>query len=60
MTSLHEYHQSSGNNRQEIKAGEVVVIHDDATRMEWKLAVVEKLIVGLDGHVRAADVRTAS
>ena len=25
-----------------------------------KLAVVERLIVGLDGHVRAADIRTAS
>jgi len=39
---------------------DVVIIHDDVPRINWKLAVVERLVIGLDGCTRAAEVRTAS
>ena len=36
----------------------MVLIHDDAPRITWKLAVIEELLNGKDGLVRAANVRT--
>ena len=42
-----------------MKIGDVVLVHDDTPRINWKLAVVEELIVGNDGLVRAAHIRTA-
>ena len=60
LTSLREYHRTSGtNNGQHIKIGDVVLIHDDAPRITWRLAVIEELIRGKDGLVRAASIRTA-
>ena len=35
----------------------MVIVHDDKPRIQWKLAVVEKLIEGRDGLVRAAHIR---
>ena len=35
-------------------------MHDDIPRVHWKLAAVEKLITGLDGYTRAAEIRTAT
>ena len=57
---LREYYQKSGNNRQDIKVGDVVLIHDEGPRLDWKLTVVEELIVGGDGLVQAAIIRTSS
>ena len=42
-----------------MKVGDVVLVQDDAPRINWKLAVIEELIVGNDGLVRAAHIRTA-
>ena len=55
LTSLREYHRCS----EVIKVGDIVIIHDDAPRAGWKLAVVEKLITGSDGVTRAGEIRTA-
>ena len=60
LTSLREFHRASGNNNQEIKVGDVVLIHDDSPRINWKMAVVEELIIGGDGLVRAANIRTCN
>ena len=60
LTALREHHRSFGNNQQTIKAGDVVQIHDESPRTRWKLAIVEDLITGNDGRVRAAKIRTAS
>ena len=35
------------------------MIQDDTPRIDWQLAVIEELIVGNDGLVRAAHIRTA-
>ena len=40
--------------------GDVVLIHDDGPRMQWKLPVVENLHEGGDGLIHAADLRTSS
>jgi hypothetical protein len=59
LTSLREFHRSSGDNKQIIKKGDVVLVHDDSPRSTWKLAVVEDLIRGGDNLVRAANIRTS-
>ena len=40
-----------------VKRGDVVIVHDDKLRLNWRLAVVEDLIEGKDGLVRAAHIR---
>ena len=56
LTSLREFHRSSGDNKESIKKGDVVLVHDDGPRSTWKLAVVENLIRGGDNLVRAAKI----
>ena len=58
LTSLREFHRSSGNNEQTRKEDELVMIHDDKPRNTWELAIIEELIRGKDGLVRAANIRT--
>ena len=60
LTSLRDYHKTSGNNKQCVKTGDVVVVYDDVPRTIWRMAVVEDLIVGGDGLVRAATIRATS
>ena len=62
LMSLRENHQSDqrsrGSGGSKIALGDVVVIKDDQTKRSfWKLGVVEELLSGSDGHVRAAKVR---
>ena len=45
---------------QNIKVGDVVLIHDDGPHVQWKLTLTEKLSEGGDGLIHAADVRTSS
>lgn len=60
LTSLRERHNVS-NKRFEstVKIGDVVLVHNDIPRLEWKLSVIEKLIISPDGEFRAAENRTA-
>ena len=60
LTALREFHKATGSNRQRIKQGDVVLIHDDGPRIRWRLGVVDNLITGSDGFVRAANVRTST
>ena len=60
LTSLREFHRTSGRNQQNVQKGDVVIIHDDVPRVTWRLAVIKDLIVGGDGLVRAATIRTAN
>ena len=59
LTSLREYHKTTGTNTQKVNVGDMVLIQDDTPRIDWRLAVIEELIVGNDGLVRAAHIRTA-
>jgi len=60
LTSLREYHRTFGSNEFKIAAGNVVLVHDDEPRVKWRMAIVEELIHGGDGLVRAANIRTST
>lgn len=60
LTALREFHKTTGNNRQVIKKGDVVVVYDDTPRIHWKLAVVDDLVKGNDGLIRSAHISTAN
>ena len=55
---LCEYHRNTGNNIQAIKVGDVVQVHNEGSRVYWKLAIIEKLISGNDGLIHAAHIHT--
>ena len=59
LTSLREHHRTTGNNSQQIKSGDIVLMYDESPRSTWKLAVIEELITGRDGLVRAAKIKTS-
>ena len=46
LTSLREFHRTSGKNQQTVQKGDVVIVHSDVPRVTWRLAVIEDLIVG--------------
>ena len=46
LTALREFHKVAENNSQTIYVGEIVLIHDDVRRINWRLAVIEELITG--------------
>ena len=60
LTALREFHKTTGNNQQVIKKGDVVVVHDDCPRLQWKLAVIDDLVEGNDGLIRSAHISTAN
>ena len=60
LTSLWEFHKTTGNNTQRVQTGDVVLVHDDTLRINWQLAVIEDVIKGSDGLVRAVNIRTKS
>ena len=53
-------HKATGTNIQTVKVGDVVLMHDDTPRLQWRLVVIEDVIKGLDGFVRAARIQTNS
>ena len=54
LTSLREFHKTTGNNIQKVQIGDVVLVHDDTPRIRWNLAVIEDIIKGSDGLIRTA------
>ena len=60
LTSLREFHRTTGSNSQNVKKGDIVLVHDDTPQAGWKLAIIEEVITGHDGHIRAVDIRTSS
>jgi len=57
LTSLREFNKVSGHNKEVIKVGDVVIVHDEKPRMQWKLALVEGLIKGRDDLARTAHIK---
>ena len=60
LTGLREFHKFSGENDSKIKVGDIVQVYDNIPHTKWKLAVVDEIITGNDGLVRAAKIHTAS
>ena len=58
FTQLREHHHPSKKNGPKIQVGDVVLGQEDMIkRLNWMIAVIESLIKGRDGNVRAAIVR---
>ena len=53
-------HKVTGCNTQAVKVGDIVLIHDDTPRVQWKLAVIEQVNKGADGLICSANVRTST
>ena len=61
LTSLREFHVTTGNNQQRIRIGEAVLVHDDVLpRNKWRLAVIERLVTDNDGLIRTVHIRTST
>ena len=58
MEYLRELHKTTSNNTQNVQVGDVVLVHDDAPRISWQLAVIEEINKGADGLIRAASICT--
>lgn len=58
LTSLREFYRPSRTGGQQVHVGDVVLVHDDCPRTNWRMAVVENLIKGNDGLVRSVSIRT--
>jgi len=61
LTSLRETHTTNtGTDKERIRVGDVVIIHDESPRLKWLLAVVQELQRGNDNLVRSATIRTTN
>ena len=60
LTSLRQFHQTSGDNNQTIRVGDVVQIYDESPRTQWKLGTIMELLTGNDSLTQAATLRTSS
>ena len=60
LTALRETHKTTGNNEQQVNVGDVVLVHDDSARVNWKLVVIESLNKGADGLVHSASICTVT
>ena len=59
MTGLRDFHKcKTGNVGKVLKKGDVVTVYGEGEkRGNWKVAIVEELIVGRDKEVRGAKVK---
>jgi len=60
LTALWETHRATGNNDQQVKVGDVLLVHDDTKRVNWKFAVIESVNKGRDNIIRSANIRTST
>ena len=60
LINLREYHRvkRQATKGPEIAVGDVVILKNDSTkRLFWRLAVIQELLTGSDGRVRAAVIK---
>jgi len=64
LISLRETHallKNSGQKSSTVAVGDVVILKDEWTKkMWWKLAIIEEVMEGRDGQIRAAVVKTVN
>ena len=60
LINLREYHRvkRQATKGPEIAVGDVVILKNDSTkRLFWRLAIIQELLTGSDGKVRAAVIK---
>jgi len=60
LTSLRELHKATGNTNQEVKKGQVVLVHDDGPRAKWRLAVIEDVVTSHYKLIRSVSICTST
>ena len=60
LTSLREFHWTTGRNDQNVNVGDVGLVHDNIPRVHWKLAVIKEVVKGKDGLIRSAVICSAN
>ena len=61
LTDLREHHCLTNKGSNVISEGDVVLVQDDQLkRGQWRIGIIEGLIVGKDGHVRGVNLRVSS
>ena len=60
LTSLRGFHNLSGDNRQRVMVGDVMLVHNERPRINWRLANIKDLIIGGDNLVRTAVIHTCT
>ena len=60
LRQRHGYDNQLKNHEQEIKEGDICLIHNENPRKLWQLGRVTKVIPGTDGQVRVAELKTQS
>ena len=64
LTALREHHSLSqsqdARQASPVRVGTVVLIHDETPRLQWKSAVVTRLLPSADGIVRTVELRTST
>ena len=58
--SLREYNSYKTSNKTAVAIGDVVLIHDNVPRNQWKIRIVTDLHKGKDGLVRSVSLRISS
>ena len=59
LRQIHSHNKTSIVQESQIKASDIVLVHDNLPRSQWKLAVVSEVLKGCDGIVRSAKLRTS-
>ena len=62
LTSLREYnsYHKKTSNKTAVSIGDVVLLHDNVPRNQWKIGVVTDVHKGKDGLVRSVSLRISS
>ena len=60
LTALRESHKTTGNNTQQIRIGDVMLVHNDTARVNCRLVVIESLNKEENGLVRSANICTTT
>ena len=56
LTSLREFYRPSRTSGQQVNVGDIMLVHDNCLRINWKMAVVKNLVKGNDGLVRSVNI----
>ena len=58
LSALRKFYRFTGHNKQVIRKGDIVVVHDHIPRLHWKFAVVEEPIKGNNCLVHVPCIKT--